>query len=174
MSNYVYQAPYSSGSTTTYEPDGTVTSDGSNMPDYVTFCTDCHNTTYNGGGMTSSQKNQFKTFGTSWIQNPNWNTSPHGSADASSSDTMKRKPPYNVNKNYVLSCTDCHETHGSPNRMLIRKEVNGESVVTFTSWDSRADWLTLCQRCHTVGSGHKSGNPCSACHLHDPSWSKPI
>lgn len=38
----LYQAPYRYGSTTTYEPDGSATTDGSNLPDYVTFCSDCH------------------------------------------------------------------------------------------------------------------------------------
>lgn len=38
-----YQAPYRYNSTTTYEPDGSATQDGSNLPDYVTFCSVCHN-----------------------------------------------------------------------------------------------------------------------------------
>ncbi len=40
-----YQAPYRYNSTVTYEPDGSATTDGSNMPDYVTFCSDCHDST---------------------------------------------------------------------------------------------------------------------------------
>lgn len=40
-----YHAPYWYGSTTQYEPDGSTTTDGSNVPDYVTFCSDCHNST---------------------------------------------------------------------------------------------------------------------------------
>ncbi|HMK49686.1 MAG TPA: hypothetical protein VK435_06520 [Thermodesulfovibrionales bacterium] len=38
-----YMAPFRYNSTTTYEPDGSATTDGSNLPDYVTFCMDCHN-----------------------------------------------------------------------------------------------------------------------------------
>ncbi|MFH1673468.1 MAG: cytochrome c3 family protein [Pseudomonadota bacterium] len=174
MDSHTYQAPYYSGSTTTYEPDGNSTSDGSNMPDYVAFCTACHNTGYNGGQMTSSQKSQFTTGVPAWIQNPDWTASPHGNTDGMKADSMKRKAPYTANRNYVLSCTDCHETHGSPNRMLVRKEVNGESAVTFTDWDSRSDWLTLCQRCHTITSSHKMDTPCRVCHTHDPNWMKPF
>jgi hypothetical protein len=176
MDSHTYQAPYYYGSTTTYEPDGNSTADGSNMPDYVAFCTDCHNTSYNGGQMTSSQKSQFTTGVPVWIRNPDWTTSPHGNADAGM-DSTHRTAPYTANKNYVLSCTDCHETHGSPNRMLIRKEVNGQSAVTFTEWGSRADWLTLCQRCHSSGhinEGHKGANPCWSCHTHDPNWMRPF
>jgi len=141
----------------------------------VTFCTDCHNASYSTNQMTSSQKSQFATVGAQpYIRSPNWTTSPHGLADGSSSDATKRKAPYTANKNYVLSCTDCHETHGSPNRMLIRKEINGSSVVTFDTWNDRAGWLTVCQRCHTIGSGHQGTSPCYVCHQHDTSWFKPI
>lgn len=40
-----YHAPFRYNSTTTYEPDGSTITDGSNQPDYVTFCCDCHNAT---------------------------------------------------------------------------------------------------------------------------------
>lgn len=38
-----YMAPFRYNSTSTYEPDGSTITDGSNVPDYVTFCSDCHN-----------------------------------------------------------------------------------------------------------------------------------
>jgi hypothetical protein len=174
MNHYTYQAPYYYSSTITYEPDGNSIADGSNMPDYVAFCTSCHDTGYNGGQMTSTQKSQFTSDVPIWIQNPNWNASPHGAANGDQPDATNRKAPYTVERNYVLSCTDCHESHGSPNRMLIRKEVNGESPVTFTVWNDRSEWLSLCQRCHTIASDHESGSPCHSCHTHDPSCSNPF
>ena len=176
MSSYTsnYQAPYYHNSTSTYEPNGDATSDGSNMPDYVTFCTDCHNPSYDGQ-VSSSQKYNFTNNWQALIYNPDWNVSPHGWTDGNKQDTKKRKAPYNAaNKNYVLSCTDCHEPHGSSNGMLIRKEVNGQSTVTFQDWSSRSDWLSLCQRCHKIGSGHQDDNPCYICHMHNKNWFKPI
>ncbi|MDY6845416.1 MAG: cytochrome c3 family protein, partial [Thermodesulfobacteriota bacterium] len=177
MNNYglTYQAPYYYNSTTTYEPNGNSISNGTNMPDYVTFCTDCHNPSYDGQ-VSSSQKSNFTGGFQPLIYNPDWeSTSPHGKIDAEKPDATKRKAPYNVTgTNYVLSCTDCHEPHGSPNGMLIRKEVNGASTVTFTSWASRDDWLTLCQRCHTIASNHQAGNPCYICHMHNKNWFRPL
>lgn len=174
MDSHTYQAPYYYSSTTTYEPDGNTVSDGSNMPDYVAFCTDCHTPTYDTQ-MVSAQRNTFTSnFLGTYIRNPDWTDSPHGNADGDKTDSMKRLDPYQANRNYVLSCTDCHETHGSPNGLLIRQEVNGESTVTFTDWGSRSDWLTLCQRCHNVSSSHKGSDPCYICHTHYPSALEPF
>ncbi len=169
-----YQAPYHHGSNTTYEPYGDATDDGSNMPDYVTFCTDCHNPSYDGQ-ISSDQKYNFTDHWQRLLYNPDWeNTSPHGKVDGKKPDGTKRKPPYTEDRNYVLSCTDCHEPHGSPNGMLIRKEVNGSSTVNFTDWDSREAWLSLCQRCHNIGENHQAGNPCYQCHMHNRNWPKPF
>ena len=83
-------------------------------------------------------------------------------------DNIKRKAPYTANKNYVLSCMDCHEPHGSPNGLLIRKTVNGESIVDFTDWASRESVLSLCRRCHVIDNEHHNdGGQCSACHSHE-------
>lgn len=181
MSNYAsgftYLAPYYFNSTTTYEPEGNSTNDGSNLTDYVTFCTECHNPTYDGQ-VSSAQKSAFTGGWQPLLYNPDWEgTSPHGRIDGSRSDTMRRTAPYDAaERNYVLSCTDCHEPHGSPNNgMLIRRVVNGSTtLVDFSGWSDRSKWLTLCQRCHNIGSGHQSGSPCYICHMHNRNWFEPI
>ena len=141
MSDYTsrYQAPYRYNSTTTYEPDGSTTQDGSNLTDFNTFCTDCHNAT-NTIYSTALGRN-LKTI--------NWDNEKHGKRDANGYITVD--PPYTSGSGslgYVLACTDCHEPHGSPNAFLIRNEVNGGVLDgTITSF-SDTNWHYLCDRCH--------------------------
>jgi hypothetical protein len=146
-----YQAPYRFNSTTNYEPDGsTTTQDGSNLTDYVTFCTDCHNAT-NMIYSTTLGRN-LKTI--------DWNNEKHGKGDADGSLCGDAPYPSGISGlGKVLSCTDCHEPHGSPNRVLIRNEINGDvlagDITTITSTDCSAPYSDnnkeiayLCDRCH--------------------------
>ncbi|MBI4682029.1 MAG: hypothetical protein HY757_02880 [Nitrospirae bacterium] len=170
MNNYTasYQAPYRSGSTTLYEPDGSTTTNGSNLTDYVTFCTDCHNST-NTIYSTTLGRNLYQF---------NWSAEKHGGGaatnDASVTDIIA---PYQEAQlgNYVLACTDCHEPHGSPNRYLIRKMVNGgaTTVTVITTPDNTRDWNSLCTKCHNdstsiSNSHHILGMGCTTCHTPDP------
>ena len=159
MSNYVYQAPYRSGSTSVYEPDGSVTTNGTNLTDYVTFCTDCHH---------SSPTPVSTRLGNTNLKDINWAASIHGGKKSwSKTDAEERKAPYKAEeKNYVLACTDCHEPHGSPNYCYnIRKEVNGGT--TAVNNYTNADWDTLCSRCHTTTHEAEPVDiPCIFCHYH--------
>jgi hypothetical protein len=166
MSAYTgsYQAPYRFGGTT-YEPDGSLTTDGSNLTDYVTFCTDCHNST-NTISSTPLGRN---------LRTINWNTEKHGMGDG---DAVLASP-YSSGPNYVLSCTDCHEPHGAPNSYLTRKEINN-GLVTITGNDMQnnsTEWATFCERCHPypelAETHHTSpvGADCMLCHLvHGPMY----
>ena len=49
--------------------------------------------------------------------------------------------------NYVLSCTDCHEPHGSTNEWLLRTCVNGKDNITM-EW--AGDWWDFCTACHVL------------------------
>jgi cytochrome c2 len=137
MSNYAtnnfatYQAPYRYNSSTTYEPDGSSTiSNGSNLFDTVTFCLDCHSQSAGGRAII------------------NWGSTGdlHGSAIRKCCDYGDKLAPCNETTNYVLSCLDCHEPHGSPNPMLLRQEVNGTNVGIFAG---SAYW-NFCSACHTI------------------------
>ncbi len=185
MSNYVsYRPPYAYGSTTTYEPAGSALHNGSLMPDYNTFCLDCH-------------KNQVPTTQTV-SQNPNtpagyltainWAGSGdmHGerarlfNVDGSDNPiprTDSSKPPgsilgpYNaapVQGNYVLSCLDCHEAHGTyfKSSYLLRREVNNDVVDGTGPPGSQVIYQQhFCERCHTWN--HCGGpNSCFLCHYH--------
>ena len=135
MSNYYYQAPYRYNSTTTYEPDG-FGSDGSGNAsrnvDSVTFCLDCH---------------QYQITGTArTVKAIDWNSDIHGAAPPQTEcDYGDKNPPYTEGVNYVLSCLDCHEPHGSRNEFLLRQEVNGKQIpiITISGY-----WWDFCTACH--------------------------
>ena len=177
MDTYNYQAPYWSGGLT-FEPAGDYTQDGSNLPDYNKFCTDCHN-----------------PLNTIWSQNLDrplrridWsrNGDKHGGRNAAENedtDFYDVEKPYSEaakqnHYNYVLACTDCHEPHGSQAPYLLRLEVNGKSLKYTGSLDTfYAEYF--CGACHEKNS-YSHGSPCgtgthpgsgskfSRCHYHGP------
>jgi predicted CXXCH cytochrome family protein len=53
--------------------------------------------------------------------------------------------------NYVLSCTDCHEPHGSPNEFLLRPTLNGSPVnaAHAPTGIGNGQWYYWCQACHS-------------------------
>ena len=123
-------------------------------PDYVTFCQDCHHRYY---------PPPYSSILDRALKDINWGTSVHGKIDSwKKCDTEERKAPYNTAEaNYILSCTDCHEPHGSPNfKYLIRREVNGDIVII--NLDN--DWDSLCLKCHNTN--HYSNETCIECHYH--------
>ena len=148
MSHYTgsYQAPYRYG-TSTYEPDGSTITDGSNLTDFVTFCTDCHspsNTIY-----SSTLGRELKKI--------NWNSEKHGLASADGAIDVNA--PYSSTLGKVLSCTDCHEPHGSPNNFLIRPMVNGQllSGIVDESLATKAMGY-LCRNCHKDDAAATGGS----------------
>jgi predicted CXXCH cytochrome family protein len=152
MNNYTtYQASYRYNSTTTYEPDGYNTSDPTRTVDVVAFCLRCH-------------KDQVYSTYRGNLNAIDWTTSNtadiHGAGTQGSCkcDLGDKKLPYPVDTygyppytyptipypNYVLSCLDCHEPHGSPNEYLLREEVNGTHVGAFQP----KAWYNFCAACH--------------------------
>ncbi len=171
-----YQAPHWSGGTH-YEPADDSTQDGSNLSDYVTLCTDCHNT-YNIIYSTNLGRN---------LKSINWGSSgdKHGGRNAAENEDYNcydLVSPYSEalkqgGHNYVLACTDCHEPHGSPAPYLLRMQVNSKSLSYSESLN--AFYSDLCTACHlekscSYGSPCSSnshpgpGGNCSHCHYHGP------
>ena len=112
MNNYEYQPPYYFGSTSSYEPNGVPDHDGSLMPDYNAFCLDCH-----------ANPDVYSTALGRNLDAIDWG--PKGDIHGGSPRYAQQyvpgatlRPPYDTSAggtspNYVLSCTDCHESHGT-------------------------------------------------------------
>lgn len=133
---------------------------GSVMPDYATFCSDCHN---------ESSTLYSPSLGRNLIRF-DWRDQKHGGGAAKNdkSGMVEMTLPYSDNRlgSYVMTCTDCHEAHGSTNIYAVRTAVNGESVGGITTGDG-SQWTALCERCHqNLQPLHHSqpGADCSLCH----------
>lgn len=147
---YTYQSPYWYNSTTNYEPACNTISDGSNLPDYVTFCQNCHN---------NSTQIYSTTLGRN-LRYVDWDDEIHGKGAADG--VVNLENPYSTaSGNKVISCLDCHEPHGAPNLTLIRRTVNGRNLEnTITTIENsncfNYDYdetksksiANLCDRCH--------------------------
>jgi hypothetical protein len=162
---FTYQAPYYKGGSN-YEPAGDNTSDGSNLPEFILFCLDCHK-----WPVPSTERPDdlvIIDWGASGDQ--------HGfrHEDGGMGDTL---PPYGDNsRNYVLSCTDCHEPHGSENEWLLRTTVNGKDNISIPP-TGLGKWYDFCTACHEfdpqnpgTNMYHKpeptSPQGCPDCHYH--------
>lgn len=171
----VYQAPhYGSGpwdpEDGPFEPAGDAISDGSNLPNFVRFCAygSCH-----------SQAIPEAAHDAYWAHNRsyrslrliNWTSSGDIHGGKTLNQTTFDGPtlsPYDIqDANYVLSCTDCHEPHGSPNQWLLRTTVNGVYVGVMTE---RGKWSRFCKACHDYPFHISSTCDGSAtgldCHVH--------
>jgi predicted CXXCH cytochrome family protein len=132
-----------------YEPDGSLTQDGSNLADYVTLCTDCHNSTTTINS-TRLGRNLYRI---NWSAGGDFHGGlqriDNGGDFSGTGEYGDLLEPYKSGgmPNYVLSCTDCHEPHGSPNEFLLRHSLNGTSVGTISG---NGLWFNWCQACHSI------------------------
>ena len=157
---------------TSFEPDGSSISDGSNMVDSVTFCLDCHGPSAVPGAITSTRLGRQ-------LSSINWTTSgvlydQHGQYSNPGWFFLQRAPYYG--DDWVISCLDCHEPHGSPNAYLLRQTVNGTRVTDPSISrpyidDSTNRWYYFCISCHAesthvTGLGANSSCGGASCHAH--------
>lgn len=143
-----------------YEPDGSTTQDGTNLTDYVTFCTDCHNAT---NTIISTVLGTLKTIDWETIGGDAAGGDKHGRNTATTNICVDT--PYNTSSPFtyclssfttrILSCTDCHEPHGGPNNFLIRKEINGNVLLNTVSTGTK-DYGYLCRQCHMDDKDYNS------------------
>jgi len=163
--NSYYQAPFYYNSKGTYEPGGVSVSDGSKTVDWNTFCTRCHNNTNVIYSTTLGRDLKKIDWTTPITVNPTTGAETggdkHGAANATGNVTATLLPPYSTyllehgyTSGITLSCLDCHEPHGSPNIMLIRRVINGndtwynsDSIINITDYTSD-QWRAVCDRCH--------------------------
>ena len=173
-----YQAPYyGDTSRAKFEPSGNASpSDGSDLPDYVTFCLDCHK---------DEQKDPDN--GSRTVKAIDWSAEIHGAAPSNPGyyvegfvKSSSFRPPYvsGGGPNYILSCLDCHEPHGTSRRLhLIRRMINGQLVAAQSTvdpleeaCDQPTDWAEICEKCHLISdpADHLSWGGCTSCHVADP------
>jgi hypothetical protein len=174
----IYQSPLNGSSS--YEPDGSSTEDGANLTDFVTFCTDCHNESNTIITSHSLFNPSTGAMGRNELFKINWTSEHHGGYAitnyCSLSGVSLLASPYDGLTNcgkHVLSCTDCHEPHGSTNNYLVRTWVNNgfndcrpgscavptptRLPVTVTNYGTdngpdglaNKEWVYLCGKCHT-------------------------
>jgi predicted CXXCH cytochrome family protein len=145
-----YEAPYAFE--TSREPAGVGDSEGDNTPDYAGFCTSCH---HPGNSIWSTTLNRN-------LKKINWGgigegRDKHG-ALARDGEVHFREPyaaAAEFKPNFVLSCLDCHEPHGSANIMLLRRRINGGNLeATVTAVDALGH---ACRRCHTDDQAAQAG-----------------
>ena len=130
-----YQAPYYVGGTT-YEPANDSTVDGSNVPNMKNFCSSqCHGT-----------NNVYSTERGRYLRKIDWANEQHGKLHNGGMIGASIAPYTDHGFNYVLSCTDCHEPHGSENEWLLRTTINGTDGLSVTG---DGEWSQICGACHT-------------------------
>jgi predicted CXXCH cytochrome family protein len=144
-----YQAPYRTGAGI-FEPDGDSTQDGSNLPDYVVFCSKCHDS-----GTTIYSNDLGRN-----LKVINWTASGDKHGQAAADVDIRMNAPYLTGvpnqlhvPDYVLSCLDCHEPHGSGNLSLLRGKVNGGVLNGIIKTSAPQNYDLLCGQCHNSAGG---------------------
>jgi len=129
-----------------FEPANNNVSDGSNLPNYYNLCmNNCHQ----DADVTSTERGR-NLLAINWGGPATGDHHGGNHSDGFSAFGSTVAPYGNPNTNYALSCTDCHEPHGSQNEWLLRTTVNGTNVSVVTN----NCWLNFCSACHNITTVH--------------------
>ncbi len=166
-----YQAPYYQGGN--YEPGGTTSTDGSKHPDYATLCLDCHAEIAVGPRSGIDWKNDTNVPRPAKTWGPIHGEFAYNFALSGTTDSLGYlNPPWSAS-DYVLSCLDCHESHGSSNGYLLRTTVNAVSGLTYDR-DDNESVQTWCEACHTLTPEVENPLYCGEATLCHGEMEKPI
>jgi hypothetical protein len=172
----------------TYRTPASDKAAGNELPDYATFCLDCHavpQAVFGPHGGISWGTDDPHGLNSANVPNgsgsvPDWFAAGLGEGwdgdDCKSTEQtcwpvlqrsrgeqiFSRAPYYQEERiagaNFVLSCTDCHESHGSGVRSMIRSNPNGGTGTTI--------WNTMCNNCHYYYSDWHAGMSCASVSCH--------
>ena len=149
-----------------FEPANDTTADGSNLPNFKDYCSGvCH-----GRSDVYSTERSRNLYEIDWGSSGDFHGRNHDDTPGGGFG-YTIAPFNNEGKNYVLSCTDCHEPHGSENEWLLRTCVNGKDNI---SVPSSGKWWNFCTACHVLTGAtdmyHQpdppAAPPCPTCHYH--------
>ena len=186
-----YQPP-KAGSGYSFEYSGKV------LPDYTSFCLDCHQNNMGGNtqgavnwsgdnykhGLTAANNPAAMNYGSTWYGsrgNPDPIFSVAGVQVGRGAKHFMRWPYETSDRisgvNFVMSCTDCHEAHGSDRGGFIRERFNvnangdcgtgGNSDPDGENCRDGGNWNGFCNACHYYYGGGHAGMSCgnASCHL---------
>jgi len=157
-------AAYATAFSGVYLPPSADPLSATQLPDYDTFCSDCHNsliTIYSsqlGRELSQMSWSGFDMHGGGLGRDANMNkgavTAPYDDVSAD---------------NYIMACVDCHELHGSPNAFMLRTTINGVTSTSTLAADSNSNsaWTAACAACHLV-TATSPGPPCANNVSHGP------
>ncbi len=159
--NTRYEPPYCSDTLSNREPaaSGDAVAGRENTPDYVAFCTSCHTSTNIIYSTTLSRN----------LRTIDWSSSGEKHGVLLMDGSVSTKAPYDFppgGTNFVLSCLDCHEPHGSGNVMLLRRRANGSDLTGPILSLNNGDLGLLCLKCHNDDAAANGGSANSWEYVH--------
>ncbi len=110
------------------------------------YCLGCHDGTPPAAWASLDTDSSPPDIGWEWTNA--WGV--HGDA-VSETPSGKLKAPYSYGR-AALSCSECHDPHGSSNAFHLREEINGRAGMVVADIGGRDQWVQWCGSCHILSS----------------------